>query len=192
VGAAQGSLWSKSRKSKTQNIHWCVMKIVILSDWYSEKMGYAENYLPSALGALGHEVHLVTTDLQVYGTTPDYDTIYKAHLGPRQVSTGVFEHESYTLHRNPHTIQAGIVITNMRETLQEIVPDIVYCFEIFIPSTQQAVDYKKEMDYRIFCESRMHLSVYSPPRTVWQKLNNFSVFFKGRRFARNHSILRDS
>lgn len=36
------------------------MQIAIVSDWFSEKMGYAENFLPKAMASLGHEVHLVT------------------------------------------------------------------------------------------------------------------------------------
>lgn len=159
------------------------MKIVILSDWYSEKMGYAENHLPSALGALGHEVHLVTTDLQVYATSPDYDTVYGRHLGPRQVVTGRIHHKNYTLHRNPHAIRGGIEILNLAETLRAIRPDVVYCFEILTPTTMQAVQYQRELGYRIFCESRLHLSVYSPPRTIRQRIRNFSVVIRGRRLS---------
>jgi glycosyltransferase involved in cell wall biosynthesis len=161
------------------------MIIVILSEWYSEKMGYAENYLPPALGELGHQVHLVTTDLQVYATSSDYDAVYKQHLGPRQVDTGVTQERFFTLHRNPHEIRDGILIGGLQETLRSINPDIIYCFEILTPIALQAVEYKRSARCRIFCESRRHLSVYPPPRTLLERVKNLSVKLKGWQLARH-------
>jgi hypothetical protein len=52
------------------------MRIAIISDWFSEKMGYAENCLPKALASLGHEVHLITSNVQPYFNSPNYRETY--------------------------------------------------------------------------------------------------------------------
>ena len=61
------------------------MKIILVTDWFSEKMGYSENCLAEALGILGHEVHVVTSTANVYCDSPDYDNVYRplvsAYLG---------------------------------------------------------------------------------------------------------------
>jgi glycosyltransferase involved in cell wall biosynthesis len=149
------------------------MKILVLSEWFSDKMGYAENYLPKAFGKLGHEVHLVTTDLQVYATSPEYEKIYQHHLGPKLAEQGVFNKEYYTLHRNPHTLTGGLKILNLENKIRELQPDIVYCFEIFNGDTKRACILKSKYNYKLFCESRMHLSIYRPPKSVLKKIIHF-------------------
>jgi glycosyltransferase involved in cell wall biosynthesis len=146
------------------------MKILIVADWYSENMGYAENFLPKALGKLNHEVHLVTSNLQVYATLPDYDNLYKEKLGDRKTEIGVFKSEYFTLHRNPSKINRfGIVILGLEKKLKEINPDVTYCFEINSFSTATIVKFKKKYNYHVFCESRIHSSVFIPPKSLFDK-----------------------
>ena len=52
------------------------MRITIVTPWFSEKMGYAENCLAKALATLWHEVHVVTSTAQVYFDAPYYRTVY--------------------------------------------------------------------------------------------------------------------
>ncbi len=144
-------------------------------------MGYAENYLPKALGKLGHEVHLITSDLQVYATSKNYDAIYKDHLGPKQVEKGVFKKDFFTLHRCSHVMENGIQIPDLEEKLREIKPDIVYCFEILQPANSVVFALKSELKYKIFCESRRHLSVFSPPKSVKAKIKQFSIAQKSKK-----------
>ena len=156
------------------------MKIVIISEWYSEKMGYAENYLPKALGKLGHEVHLITTDLQIYATSKDYDEIYKSHLGPKQVEKGMFKNKFFTLHRCSHFLEKGINIPELGDKLRSIQPNIVYCFEILLPTNLTVISLKKELNYKIFCESRLHLSVFKKPLTIKSKLKQILIALKSK------------
>jgi len=156
------------------------MKIVILSQWFSDKMGYAENFLPKALGKLDHDVHLVTTDLQIYATSLDYEKVYQHHLGPKQVEQGVFKKEYFTLHRNPHALFGGLRILNLEDKIREIQPDIVYCFEIFERDTKLACILKSKYGYKLFCESRMHLSIFTPPKTFLQKIKQYKTKIIGR------------
>jgi len=69
------------------------MRIVVVADWFSEKMGYSENCLPKALASLGHEVHLVTTEAQVYYNQPTYRATYEPFIGPPIVPRVVKAHD---------------------------------------------------------------------------------------------------
>jgi glycosyltransferase involved in cell wall biosynthesis len=160
------------------------MKIVIINPWFSEKMGYAENHLPRELGLLGHDVHFVTTDLQVYGTfSRMYNQVYRAHLGPPVVQQGIFTGESYTLHRLPHAKIGGLRIVGLKAKLEKLRPDIVYCFEIMDKNYETVVKERKKLGYRIFSESRMHASVFKAPTTSWSKLKLWIKARRSRRMA---------
>jgi len=51
-----------------------MMRIVIVTECYSIGMGHTENSLPKALARLGHEVHLISSNLNIYGNLPTYKT----------------------------------------------------------------------------------------------------------------------
>jgi glycosyltransferase involved in cell wall biosynthesis len=153
------------------------MVIAIISEWFSENMGYAENHLPASLAKLGSEVHLVTSDLQVYGTNHElYKSIYESFLGPAQVPPGETRLNNFLLHRCPHyTTRYGIGIKDLFNVLRNIKPAIVYLFEINSETTLQIVEYQPLLRYKIFTESRLHLSVYRSPKTIKQKIHNHFV-----------------
>lgn len=147
------------------------MKIAVISDWFSARMGYAENYLPDALGQLGHDVHLLTSNLQVYATSPDYDLIYRSKLGDRSVAPGTTEMERFTLHRMQSQLgRLGIGIPELGARLRDLAPDIAYCFEVLCPTTTQVARSRKSIGYSLFCESRLHTSIFRPPDGAWAAL----------------------
>ena len=146
------------------------MRIVIISDWFSEKMGYAENCLPKALAALGHDVHVVTTDAQIYFDSPDYAATYEPFIGPAVVSTGVKTLDGYTLHRLPHAHWRGrLRIAGLYGLLKEIRPDIVQTFEVGNLSTLEAALAQPRLGYRLFLESHVHASVFGKDWRVASK-----------------------
>jgi len=161
------------------------MIIAVISPWFSESMGYAENYLPSEFGKLGHESHLITSNLQIYGTNEVlYKTVYEKHLGPAMVNAGVFKKENYTLHRNLHGLEGGLHIKNLAEKLTSIKPDIVYCFEIMDLDYMTVIENKQKLNYAIFCESRLHASVFSYPKNITQRINQFKIRRKSAKLAK--------
>ena len=86
------------------------LKIVVISDWFSEKMGYAENFLPKALAQLGHDVHVITSTAQVYYSSADYNKTYKPFLGNNIVNDGISKVDGYVLHRLkliPNSVMLG-------------------------------------------------------------------------------------
>ncbi|MFN5443149.1 MAG: glycosyltransferase family 4 protein [Crocinitomicaceae bacterium] len=161
------------------------MKIVFINKWFSEKMGYVENYLPSAFGKFGCEVHLVTSDLQVYADQTElYDSVYSDFLGEKVVESGVFPKEHYVLHRNKHSNLGGLHISELNEKLRELKPDIVYLTEILTIDFLNVIKLKSEIGYEIFTESRLHTSILHWPKN-WKELMYYVRMFNlGRKTSK--------
>ncbi len=138
------------------------MKIVFLSVWFSEKMGYIENCLPKELVALGNEVHVVSTTAQVYYNDPDYLSVYEPYLGKNIQEVGVKEIDGFKLHRLPFDLFLNkIYFKDLKATLDEIQPDVVQTFEPFSFYTLQAVYYKSKFNYKLFTANHTVASVFS-------------------------------
>jgi len=139
------------------------MKVVIVTAFYSEGMGYTENCLPRALASLGHEVHVVTSSLNVYGTSADYEQTYSAFLGPAEQGTGRFEVDGYTVHRLAHELMAGYVrIKGLGSAVRRLAPQVVHCTEIASLQAFELAALKPFSGYKLFSESHQHLSVLRP------------------------------
>lgn len=139
------------------------MKIVIVSAFYSEGMGYTENCLPKALASLGHEVHLVASNLNVYGNSADYDRIYKSFLGPADQGVLSKMIDGYTLHRLDSGLVAGYVrIRNLAAKVREIRPDVVHCTEIASLQSFLLAAIRPFLGFKFFAETHQHLSVIKP------------------------------
>lgn len=124
-------------------------------------MGYIDNCLPKAIASLGHEVHLITSDVQPYFNAPDYGEIYEPFLGPGVVSCGVKEVDGYTLHRLPHMWKNGEVrIIGLWKALFKLRPQVVQTFETFSFLSYEAALLRLLLRYRLFLESHIHLSVF--------------------------------
>jgi glycosyltransferase involved in cell wall biosynthesis len=137
------------------------MRIALITDWFAEKMGYAENCLPKALATLGHDVHVIASDGQVYFNTPDYAETYGPFLGPPVVPTGTVSLDGYTLHRLPHRYWRGhLRIGGLYSRLRAIRPDVVQAFEVANLSTREAALAQPLLGYKLFLESHVHASVF--------------------------------
>jgi len=139
------------------------MRIVVVSPWFSEKMGYAENCLPKAMASLGHEVHLVTSDTQPYFYLPTYRTTYEPFIGPGIVACGTKPWDGYVLHRLPHSLWRGkLRIRGLCRKLKELRPEVVQMFEAVGLMTLEAALGKFSTGYKLFLESHVHASVFRP------------------------------
>jgi glycosyltransferase involved in cell wall biosynthesis len=147
------------------------LKIVIIADWFSENMGYAENFLPKALAELGHDVHLVTSTAQVYYNSPSYDKTYRPFLGPNIVKEGVTRLDGYTLHRlQLASNKSGVlIIKGLSDYLNKLKPQVIQTFSVNSLTTYQAAKYCHKNDCKLFTESHVHASVFSA--SVAQKIN---------------------
>ena len=139
------------------------MKIAIVSSWFSEDMGYIENRLPVALADLGHEVHVIASDGQVYYTSHDYQEIYERFLGPRFVPTGTTQREGFTLHRLPHVAFKDLLgIRGLTKLLSAIAPDIVQVMDHVSLSALQSAYWCTRKRAPLFTASHMHASAFKP------------------------------
>ncbi len=137
------------------------MKIVILSVWYSEKMGYIENCLPKSLAKLGHEVHVISSTAQVYYNDPNYSKIYEPYIGKNIQPEGVKEIDGFYLHRICFGYFLNkMYLKNLNKKLNEIQPDVVQTFDVFSFLTLQSAYYKIFKGYKLFTANHTVASVF--------------------------------
>ena len=150
------------------------MRIAIITWWYAEGMGYSENCLPPALASFGHEVHLISSDLQP--DFPNYKEAYEPFIGPQEQPTGTSSTNGFTLHRLPHSrTRLGIYIHGLYECLEKLNPDVIQCFGIPQRSTYQAAWFSFRKKTPLFLEEHTHLSTIRTPNNWQHRLNNFLV-----------------
>lgn len=128
-------------------------------------MGYAASCLPKAMAALGQDVHVVTSNVQVYFDSPLYKETYEPFLGPAVQECGTGRLDGYALYRLPHCYWRGrFRIRGLTSKLRELRPDVVQTFEILALSTYQAALLKPLLRYQLFTGSHIHASVFPPAR----------------------------
>jgi glycosyltransferase involved in cell wall biosynthesis len=168
------------------------MRIVVISDWFAAKMGYAENCLPKALAALGHEVHVVTSDVQPYFDSPDYAATYEPFIGPAIQPQGVSQLDGFALHRLPHAYSQGkLTLIGLAQKLAELKPHIVQTFEVACPSTIAAASNRLRLGYRLFTGNHICASVYPPATGKIGKRERINLALKTTLPGRFVSLLSD-
>ncbi len=138
------------------------LRIAIVTEQFSENMGYAENLLPKALAGLGHDVHVISSDAQVYSDAPFYDEVYGKFLGPARVPCGSTIVDGFTLHRAPlRRIWRRLRhIDGLARTLGEVRPAIVQSFDCISLTTLEASLYSIRYGYKFFTGNHTVASVY--------------------------------
>jgi glycosyltransferase involved in cell wall biosynthesis len=104
------------------------MRIVIINETFSPKMGYLGTMLPMYLARENLEVHLITTDLPAYHNLPEFKTDMPAFIEAQGIPAGSSSTiDGYVVHVLPHTRLLGHVrALHLYRTLRAISPDIVY------------------------------------------------------------------
>ena len=148
------------------------MRIVFLSFWYSENMGYISNLLPKAFAALGHEVHVVTSTAQFYFDSPTYKQTYEPFIGPPIVESTTKLIDGYTLHRLPLIYwRHRIGMRGLWKKLYLLKPEIVQTVDVIHLSTYQAAISAAFLGFKLFTGCHMHASVF-PPANNENKLSH--------------------
>ena len=128
-------------------------------------MGYIENRLPVALANLGHDVHVIASDGQVYYTSPRYQDIYERFLGPRFVATEVSRKEGFSLYRLPHfSFKHLLGMKGLAKRLSAIEPDVVQVMDHVSFSALQSAFWCTRTRTPLFTSSHMHLSAFGRVR----------------------------
>lgn len=154
------------------------MKIAVVSEWFSEGMGYAENVLPRVLTQLGHQVDVYTSDLQVYGTWSSYGETYQDFLGPACLPVGTYPIDGFNLFRLPRSSPRSTCLVGLERHLLAESYDLVYGFEINQRLSRQLLVAPRGSTTQLFLESRLHKSVFRVrrgPRRALQKFRNRAI-----------------
>lgn len=103
------------------------MRIALISEVFSKRMGYLENVLPKYLARQGAEVHLITTDLPPYHHLKDFHATYDGFAGHGELAPGTIEsYQGFSLHVLPHRKAFGYMrMVGLRDKLAILDPDIV-------------------------------------------------------------------
>jgi hypothetical protein len=137
------------------------MKIVFVTAWYSEGMGYLENCLPKAIAKLGHEVHIITSTAQVYYNQEYYAKAYQKYLGDPIQPVGSFIIDNVHVHRLPFfNIKSKIVLKGLIAKVNSIDPDTITIFEHVSVDTLKLSLLKIFKSYKLYTANHAVLSVY--------------------------------
>ncbi len=146
------------------------MKIVFVSTWYSDNMGYIENCLPKSLVKMGHEVHVITSTAQVYFNHPYYEKAYQKYLGDPIQPEGVRIVEGVHIHRLPFfKWKSKIILRGVFSTVNSINPDVITIFEHVSADALKLALFKIFKGYKLFTANHAVFSVYPIGRN-WQIL----------------------
>ena len=142
------------------------MKIVFVSQWFSEKMGYIENCLPFSVAKLGIEVHLVTSTAQVYFYQKHFKESYGTYLGEPIVNKGTYTLQGVTIHRLPFWHRKNIIYTRgLKKIISDIQPHIVHALDFESVDTLRLACYKNKLNLESEEEqtksSPEHLAAYN-------------------------------
>jgi glycosyltransferase involved in cell wall biosynthesis len=136
------------------------MRIALLCETFSPKMGYLQNCLPKYFARLGADVHVVATDLSPYYQTADFRKTYDGFVEALPAGT-MRQQEGYTLHILGHRRVLGHMrMRGLRHKLRSLRPDIV---QTMAPIGWMALDaamFRSGLGYKLFTGSHHHASVF--------------------------------
>ena len=136
------------------------MRIALLSETFSPKMGYLETRLPKYLARLGAEVHVAAMDLPPYYQTSDFQETYGDFADQLRAGT-VESRDGYTLHIVGHRNVGGHMrMANLRRKLSTLCPDIVQTMVPIGWIPLEAAVWKQYLGYKLFTGSHHHASVF--------------------------------
>src|SRR5579885_295314 len=108
------------------------MRIAIVTETFSPKMGYSENAFSKSLAKLGATVDVITADLFPYHQVSELGSLYQAFNADTPLVAGQVEKvNGFTLHVLPHQRLLGYMrLRGLAAKLRSIRPDIVQCFSV--------------------------------------------------------------
>jgi glycosyltransferase involved in cell wall biosynthesis len=137
------------------------IKVVLLSETFTEGMGYLENLLPKYLGRLGVESHVVATDLPANYRLEQFSETYGQFAKTLEPNT-VLPNGDFTLHVLGHRkIAAHMRMLGLRQKLTLLRPDVVQTMSAVGWIPLDAALLKPLLGYRLFTGCHYHASVFS-------------------------------
>jgi len=136
------------------------MKIVLISQFFSEGMGYTENILPKYLSKLGHEVTVIASDLQVYGNSQSYTDNYASFLGDAKCSIGESQQDGFVLHRlESYSIAGYVGLKKLGYQIKRLQPDIIQFIQVAGINNFSTLLSPFKLHSAVFTECHQHASI---------------------------------
>jgi glycosyltransferase involved in cell wall biosynthesis len=146
------------------------MRVVHVSQWYIEDMGYQENYLPFEQRALGHDVHIVTAD-----RVPEFAALGgDARFSDRKRPTGTTVVDGVSVHRLETRFEVKsigqVVLRGLERTLVELDPDVVHAHNSLAFTTLQTLRACRNLDATVVIDDHLNHDNFlpiTPPKRVY-------------------------
>jgi glycosyltransferase involved in cell wall biosynthesis len=126
------------------------LRIVLLSETFSRRMGYIQNVLPKYLARCGAEVHVISMDLSPYHNLAGAKEIFQGFT--EQLLPGAIEElDGFRLHVLGHRLVHGYPrMIGLSSKLTSIRPDIVQCHASIGWIPLDAAQIKLRLGYKLF------------------------------------------
>ncbi len=113
------------------------MKIIHIIAYYNSIWDYQENHLAQQQALLGHEVHIIASNLNFPYT--DYNNSAAKVLGPRKKPYGSFKNKNYMIHYMPIHLEFNgrVIFKNLKQKIKLLSPDLIIVHGITQPATIQ-------------------------------------------------------
>jgi len=146
------------------------MKIAHVISYFQPEFGYHEFYVPREQAAMGHEVHLITSDRifpfkNVEKMLEDVGSPHKDRF--REV--GTTELEGFKVHRGKTKTEVLfdlIVFEGIEEKLREIKPDVVHSHGLWQWGSRVCARLKEELGFALVLDEHAYSTTYDMSRTL--------------------------
>lgn len=144
------------------------MRIFLVTESYTEKMGYLQNVLPKYLARLGADVHVITTNLNSYHHIRDFSSIYDNFISSStfsEVETSAKITDGFTLHKMPYRkVLGNVQIKGWLKQVELLRPEILQTANAVGWIPLQAAIAKSSQNYKLFVGSHRGASTFKLSR----------------------------
>jgi len=165
------------------------MKVVLINETHTPKMGYLGAMLPKYLARLGVDVHVLATDLPAYHNLDEFKAGIPRFLEQQTFQGGtVYRVDGYTVHILGHRRVLGYAyMRGMIGKIREINPQVVYSVLAIGWLPLQAAILKIIFQYKFFTGSHTSALMYplarSPSIRVVKRIGQFLARWVPGRFV---------
>ncbi|HEY3731938.1 MAG TPA: glycosyltransferase family 4 protein [Steroidobacteraceae bacterium] len=165
------------------------MKVVVINETFSPKMGYLGTMLPKYLARAGLDVHVIATDLAAYYNLNEFKSGVPGFLQEQTLQAGtVMQIDGYTAHILPHGRALGhVLMRGLAAKLHVLRPDVVYSVLAIGWMPLEAALVKCVSGYRLFTGSHTSALMFAGdgtrPRGALARARDFCVRWLPGRFV---------
>ena len=148
------------------------LRVALLCETFSRKMGYLQYLLPKHLALLGVDMHVITMNLPPYHQMKNFHETYGGFNDGSDLKPGAIEKlDGFTLHVLPYKKVGGYVrMAGLFHKLRKLKPDVVQTTTNINWVGMDAAIGRLFLGYRLFTGCHYHASVFPLARSeseIW-------------------------